>query len=68
MQRATTVREHVEHELKRTTKPYAEIAAETRKLFQSATSPSSVRHYASKLRRSGARLKERPIGREVEYI
>ena len=63
-----TVREHVTKELVRTRKPYAEIAAETRKLFMSDTSPASVRHYASRLRKEGVKIKERPVGREASYL
>jgi hypothetical protein len=62
-----TIQDHVASLLKRTRKPYAAIAQEVRKTFHSETSPASVRHYASKLRRQRVKLPERPTAREAEY-
>lgn len=63
----STVHEYVEGLLKRTKKPYAEIAQDARKIFHSETSPASVRHYASKLRRDGVAIKDRPTVREAAF-
>lgn len=65
--RSSTVHAYVEGLLKRTKKPYAEIAQEARKAFDSETSPASVRHYASKLRRDGVPIKDRPQVREAAF-
>lgn len=65
--RKQTVHGYVEGLLKRTRKPYAEIAAEARREFKSETSPASVRHYASKLRRDGIAVKDRPSVREAAF-
>lgn len=66
--RTATVVAFVTALLRRTAKPYAEIALEARRHFKGAqTSPASVRHYASKLRREGVRIKDRPVVREAEY-
>jgi hypothetical protein len=59
-----TIHGFVEGMLKRTKKPYVDIAAEARKAFKSHTSPASVRHYASKLRQSGVKVPERKPSRE----
>jgi hypothetical protein len=63
-----TIHGFVESMLKRTSKPYAEIAAEARKRFKGAnTSPASVRHYASKMRAAKVKIKERPAAREAAF-
>ena len=62
-----TVHAYVESLLARTKKPYAEIAKEARDAFDSETSPASVRHYASKMRREGRTVKDRPISREAAF-
>ena len=62
-----TVHEFVENFLARTKKPYAEIAKLARDEFQSETSPASVRHYASKMRKEGRTVKDRPISREAAF-
>ena len=59
-----TIHGYVEGLLKRTKKPYADIAAETRKVFRSKTTPASVRFYASKLRQAGVNVPSRPASRE----
>lgn len=64
---AKTVHSYVEGLLARSKKPYAEIAAKARHEFHSETSPASVRHYASKMRREGRAVKERPMGREAAF-
>lgn len=64
---ANTVHAYVEGLLARTTKPYAEIAQEARKVFDSETSAASVRHYASKMRKAGKPIKDRPVSREAAY-
>jgi hypothetical protein len=62
-----TVHAFVERQLKTTRKPYAEIAKNARREFKSETSPASVRHYASKMRRDGVKLKDRPVVREAMF-
>ena len=62
-----TVHGFVENLLARTKKPYAEIAKEAREAFKSETSPASVRHYASKMRRDGRTVKDRPTVREAAF-
>lgn len=63
-----TIGGYVSVMLKRTAKPYAEIAQAARKHFRGAqTTTASVRHYASKLRSEGVKLKDRPVVREAEY-
>lgn len=64
---AKTVHGYVEALLARTTKPYAEIAQSARRQFKSETSPASVRHYASKMRREGRAVKARPVSREAAF-
>jgi hypothetical protein len=62
-----TVHAYVEGLLARSSKPYAEIAAKARTEFHSETSPASVRHYASKMRREGRTVRERPMSREAAF-
>lgn len=62
-----TIHAFVEGLLARTKKPYAEIAALARKQFGGQTSPASVRHYASKMRKAKVKLPERPIANEAQY-
>lgn len=62
-----TIHAFVERQLKTTSKPYAEIAQVTRRKFKSETSPASVRHYASKMRRGRVKLKDRPVAREAMF-
>lgn len=62
-----TVHAYVEGLLAKTKKPYAEIAQNARREFHSETSPASVRHYASKMRRDGRTVKERPVSREAAF-
>lgn len=64
---AKTVHGYVEALLARTARPYAEIAQSARRQFNSQTSPASVRHYASKMRREGRTVKERPVTREAAF-
>lgn len=65
--RKKTVHTYVEGLLARTKRPYAEIAKRAREEFDSETSPASVRHYASKMRREGRTVKERPVSREAAF-
>lgn len=65
--KAKTVHAYVEGLLTRTVKPYAEIALLARKQFRSHTSPASVRHYASKMRKAGRTVRDRPTGHETSY-
>lgn len=63
----TTVVQFVERALKSTAKPYAQIALEARRKLKSQTTPASVRHYASAMRREGIKVKDRPTAREAAF-
>lgn len=62
-----TIAAFVTNLLARTSKPYAQIASDARRKFHGETSPASVRHYASRMRANGMKVKERPVTREASF-